>query len=148
MCASSDISILLLLLSLSLSSDKAVTEVLIVILLLLLLYPPPQPAPLLMTAETPVPLPPLGGESHQLLTCSSESDGEMLTRFGNGKKLGPLTSTGECECGCWWWWWWWFMATCGCAVFLLWISHSKCFSPFLKNSLANSHLSGTIFLKP
>ncbi|BAT05844.1 Os08g0471150 [Oryza sativa Japonica Group] len=29
-----------------------------------------------------------------------------------------------------------------------WISHSSCFSPFLKNSLANSHLSGTTFLNP
>lgn len=33
-------------------------------------------------------------------------------------------------------------------VFLRCISHNKFFSPFLKNSLANSHLSGTIFLKP
>ncbi|BAT08423.1 Os09g0455250 [Oryza sativa Japonica Group] len=33
-------------------------------------------------------------------------------------------------------------------VFLRWISVSSCFSPFLKNSFANSHLSGTTFLNP
>lgn len=77
---------MLLLLSLSLSSDNAETE---------LLNPPPPPI------TVAVATPPLGGEvrggeSHQLLACSSESDGEMLVLLGKGKKLGPLTPKGEC----------------------------------------------------
>lgn len=67
--------------SLSLSSDKAVT------VLLYTLYP----VGVLPITEAPVFPPPLGegsggeSESHQL-GCSSESDGDMLSRPEKGKK--------------------------------------------------------------
>lgn len=73
---------------------------------------------------------------------SSESGGEMLPLAGKGKKLAGLTPRGRSKSGrkdeTWW----------GGADFRRWISHSRCFSPLRKNSFANSHRSGTIFLKP
>ncbi|MFS7911202.1 hypothetical protein Hanom_Chr02g00115291 [Helianthus anomalus] len=138
MCASSDINILLLLRSRSLSSDNAVTEL---------------PRPLLKIPSIPAAVVVVvvgedrGGELSEH-KWSSDSGGELLRVVWYAKKPVPLWKPLPLPVPVKGWGWWWLTATCGCDVFRRWISHSKCFSPFLKNSFANSHLSGTIFLKP